>query len=129
MASPVVEKLGQIITKQTAASPDHARALLMAAYSWVNLAGRFPRPRNVRAATERVNGGIAGTIVDSFRHPENAVMVNIFMPCEILHAMELTPMFPEAFQPMLQTPLATRCSWRLQNLTISPRPSVRTTSS
>ena len=58
MASPVVEKLGQIITKQTAASPDHARALLMAAYSWVNLAGRFPRPRNVRAATERVNGGI-----------------------------------------------------------------------
>ena len=95
MASPVVEKLGQIITKQTAASPDHARALLMAAYSWVNLAGRFPRPRNVRAATERVNGGIAGTIVDSFRHPENAVMVNIFMPCEILHAMELTPMFPE----------------------------------
>lgn len=95
MASPVVEKLGQIITKQTVASPDHARALLMAAYSWVNLAGRFPRPRNVRAATERVNGGIAGTIVDSFRHPENAVMVNIFMPCEILHAMELTPMFPE----------------------------------
>lgn len=41
MASPVVEKLGQIITKQTAASPDHARALLMAAYSWVNLAGGF----------------------------------------------------------------------------------------
>lgn len=28
MASPVVEKLGQIITKQTVASPDHARALL-----------------------------------------------------------------------------------------------------
>ena len=95
MASPVAEKLGQIITKQTAASPDHARALLMAAYSWVNLAGRFPRPRNVRAANDRVNGGIAGTIVDSFRHPENAVMVNIFMPCEILHAMELTPVFPE----------------------------------
>ena len=95
MPSPVVEKLGQIITKQTPNSPDRARALLMAAYSWVNLSGKFPRPHNVRAATERVNGGIAGTIVDSFHHPENAIMVNIFMPCEILHAMGLTPMFPE----------------------------------
>lgn len=95
MPSPVVEKLGQIIQKQTTTSPDNARALLMAAYSWVHLSGKFPRPHNVRAATERVNGGIAGTIVDSFRHPENAVMVNIFMPCEIIHAMHLTPMFPE----------------------------------
>ena len=95
MTSPVVEKLGQVIQKQTTTSPDTARALLMAAYSWVNLAGRFPRRTSVRAATERVNGGIAGTIVDSFRHPENAVMVNIFMPCEIIHAMGLVPMFPE----------------------------------
>lgn len=95
MTSPVVEKLGQVIQKQTVTSPDTARKLLMAAYSWVNLAGRFPRRTSVRAATERVNGGIAGTIVESFRHPENAVMVNIFMPCEIIHAMGLVPMFPE----------------------------------
>lgn len=95
MTSPVVEKLGQVIQEQTVTSPDTARKLLMAAYSWVNLAGRFPRRTSVRAATERVNGSIAGTIVESFRHPENAVMVNIFMPCEIIHAMGLTPMFPE----------------------------------
>lgn len=61
----------------------------------MNLAGKFLRQPNVRAATERVNGGIAGTIVESFRHLENAVMVNIFMPCELIHAMGLTPMFPE----------------------------------
>lgn len=95
MPSPIVNKLGQVITSQTLTAPDNARALLMAAYSWVNLSGHFPRPHNVRAATERVNGGIAGTIVDSFRHPENAVMVNIFMPCEIIHALGLVPMFPE----------------------------------
>lgn len=95
MASPVVEKLGQVISKQVPQSPDNARALLMAAYSWVNLSGKFPRHRSVRAATERVNGGIAATIVDSLHRPEDAVMVNIFMPCEILHAMGLTPLFPE----------------------------------
>lgn len=95
MPSPVVTKLGQVIQSKTIASPDYARALLMAAYSWVHLAGKFPRRSNVRAATERVNGGIAGTIVDSFHHPENAVMVNIFMPCEIIHALGLVPMFPE----------------------------------
>lgn len=27
--------------------------------------------------------------------PQQAVMVNIFMPCELMHAMGLTPMFPE----------------------------------
>lgn len=95
MPSLVVEKLGQVIQKQTITSPDAARKLLMATYSWVNLTGRLPRRTSVRAATERVNGGIAGTIVDSFRHPENAVMVNIFMPCELIHAMDLAPMFPE----------------------------------
>ena len=45
---------------------------------------------SLSAANIPIACGIAGTIVDSFRHPENAVMVNIFMPCEILHAMELT---------------------------------------
>lgn len=95
MSSPVVEKLGQVIQKQTLTSPDAARRLLMTAYSWVNLAGKLPRRTSVRAATERVNGGIASTIVDSFRHPENAVMVNIFMPCELIHAMGFVPMFPE----------------------------------
>ena len=29
------------------------------------------------------------------KHPQSAVMVNIFMPCELMHAMGLQPMFPE----------------------------------
>ena len=96
MPNPFIQKLGAVIQKQTITSPDRARALLMAAYSWVNFSGRYLQPRrDVRAATERVNGGIAGTIVESFRHPENAVMVNIFMPCELIHAMGMVPMFPE----------------------------------
>ncbi|WP_251197210.1 2-hydroxyacyl-CoA dehydratase subunit D [Anaerotardibacter muris] len=95
MPSPFIKRLGQVIQRQTVTSPDRARALLMAAYSWVNLAGKFQMRGDVRAATERVNGGIAGTIVDSFRRPQNAVMVNIFMPCELIHAMGLVPMFPE----------------------------------
>ena len=42
-----------------------------------------------------MNGAVARSLVRGLRHPERAVCVNIFMPCEMLHAMGLTPMFPE----------------------------------
>ena len=33
--------------------------------------------------------------IRGMNQPQQAVMVNIFMPCELMHAMGLTPMFPE----------------------------------
>jgi hypothetical protein len=55
----------------------------------------------VEAASLYLNGAVAGTIVDSFRHPDRAVMVNIFYPCEVLHAMGIQPMFPEGISAYL----------------------------
>jgi len=90
-----IETLGGIIEKQTAASPEHARELLEAAYSWVRFSGKHSHGKDVRSAYKYINGAVAGTIVDSFRHPKESVMVNIFFPCELLHAMKIQPMFPE----------------------------------
>lgn len=89
-----VEVLGNVIEHKTRTSPETARRLLNAAYSWVRFSGSRAAP-DVRGAYDRLNGAVAGTIVDSFRHPMQSVMVNIFFPCEILHAMGLQPMFPE----------------------------------
>ncbi len=90
-----IEVLGRIIEKQAVSAPDRARILLEAAYRWVQFSGCRSRGEDIRSADTYINGVIAGTITDSFRRPKNAVMVNIFFPCELLHAMDLVPMFPE----------------------------------
>ena len=96
-----IETLGSIIEKQAAGSPERARLLLEAAYSWVRFSGTHQRGRDVGAAYEYINGVVAGTIVDSFRRPQQSVMVNIFFPCELLHAMDIQPMFPEGISVYL----------------------------
>lgn len=90
-----IETLGNVIEKQTVTAPEHARFLLEAAYSWVRFSGSHKRGGDIRSAYDYINGAVAGTIVDSFRHPQESVMVNIFFPCELLHAMGIQPMFPE----------------------------------
>lgn len=90
-----IEFFGSIVEKQAAVSPERARKLLEAAYSWVRFSDGHRRGEDVRAAYSHINGAVAGTIVDSLRHPEQAVMVNLFLPCELLHALGVQPMFPE----------------------------------
>lgn len=96
-----IETLGRIIQRKTLTSPASARRLLNAAYSYVRVTCGHRRGRTMFAARERFNAAVAGTLVDSFRHPEQAVMVNIFFPCELLHAMGLQPMFPEGLSAYL----------------------------
>lgn len=90
-----IETLGRIIEKQAAVSPERARRLLTATYSWVRFSGKHQTGPDMRSAYDRMNGAVAGTIVDSYRRPKEAVMVNVFLPCELLHALGIQPMFPE----------------------------------
>ncbi len=96
-----IETIGNIIEKETLTHPERARKLLIGAYTYVRVKGKLGKKRSLHAAYDYMNSAIAGTIVDSFRHPEQSVMVNIFMPCELLHAMGLQPMFPEGISAYL----------------------------
>jgi benzoyl-CoA reductase/2-hydroxyglutaryl-CoA dehydratase subunit BcrC/BadD/HgdB len=96
-----IEVLGGIIEKQVVSNPARARTLLTLAYSWVQFSGKHNRLKGVRGAYDYLTSAVAGTIVDSFRHPQQAVMVNIFFPCEVLHAMHIQPMFPEGISAYL----------------------------
>ena len=98
---PYIQTLGGIIEKQTLRSPQSARRLLNAAYSWVRFSSGRSRKPGVRSAYDRMNAAVAGTLVDSFRRPKQAVMVNIFFPCEMIHALGLQPMFPEGLSAYL----------------------------
>ena len=98
---PYIQTLGGIIEKQTLRGPQSARRLLNAAYSWVRFSSGCSRKPGVRSAYDRMNAAVAGTLVDSFRRPKQAVMVNIFFPCEMIHALGLQPMFPEGLSAYL----------------------------
>ncbi len=93
--SAVVDAVGRAVTAQVPKSPTRARGLLEAAYTWVNFSGKVKRAQTMEAAIDHFNGSIASTIVHGIRHPEEAVLVNIFLPCELVYALGLTPMFPE----------------------------------
>ena len=96
-----IEILGGIIQRQALRNPRAARGLLNAAYSWVRFSGRRSKKPGVRAPSDGMNSAVAGTLVDSFRRPQQAVMVNIFFPCEMIHALGLQPMFPEGLSAYL----------------------------
>lgn len=91
-----IELLGKVIENQTLESPERARKIIELAYSWVRFSTTHVRHKSVEDASEYMRGITAGLITDAFKHPKQSVMVNIFMPCEILHAMDLIPMYPEA---------------------------------
>ncbi len=90
----IVETVGRLITDQTAHSPQNARRILEAAYGWVSL-GALDKLPSYKSAEKRYNAEIARTITHALMHPQDCAIVNIFMPCEILRAMDITPMYPE----------------------------------
>ena len=90
-----IETLGRLIASQVAPHPRRARRMLTAAYSWVRFSGKCKKLTDAKSAYARMNGRVADTLIRGMNQPQQAVMVNIFMPCELMHAMGLTPMFPE----------------------------------
>lgn len=90
-----VALVAQLVEKHACAHPVFVRNLLALAYKTVTLRGAFANVHTYRGATDRFNGEIAKTITASFLHPQRAAMVNVFMPCEVLYAANVTAMFPE----------------------------------
>lgn len=91
----IVATVGQWVERLTAENPTAARHVLEAAYGWVALSGSLKGARTYAQAVDHFNGAIASTIIDTLRHPQDSVLVNIFMPPELLAALHVRPMFPE----------------------------------
>jgi|LSQX01.2.fsa_nt_gb benzoyl-CoA reductase/2-hydroxyglutaryl-CoA dehydratase subunit BcrC/BadD/HgdB len=101
IADKIVKTFGNIVTGQVCANPVRVRRLLAVVYGlngWRNtLTGRSGLER----AYTKMGAALSWSIYKSFLHPENSVMINIFFPCEILHSLGITPMFPEALSVYL----------------------------
>ena len=102
----IVETFGKYIEKHASREPDRCRRLLLAAYRANGLSIRaFPQRGLSKARRFGVNY-INDAVVRMLAHPEKSALVNVFMPCELLQAMEITPMCAEMYSSYIN---GTRC--------------------
>lgn len=91
-----VEKLGEFITRQVPEHPARAAKMLTAAYRAVGFqASRFPSKKR-NASREFLQGYLANQMAGMLTDPSQSAVVNIFMPPEIFHAMDIPITAPEA---------------------------------
>ena len=92
----VVNKVGSIISSQVADNPERARWLLQTIYGSLKALKYVPGKPTVSNTLWHYNAAVSSVIEDAFKRPSNTVLINLFYPCELFTALDLTPLFPEA---------------------------------
>ena len=108
MPSSSIEALGRLISRQVAGHPGRARALLRTAYTLVGVQMKHFPPKNVLPARCAMQGDTARSMAAALGRPGRAACVNIFLPCEVLHALNIPPVLPEGLSCYLVSTAAER---------------------
>ena len=108
MPSSSIEALGRLISRQAAGHPGRARALLRTAYTLVGVQMKHFPPKNVFPARCAMQGDTARSMAAALGRPGQAACVNIFLPCEVLHALNIPPVLPEGLSCYLVSTAAER---------------------
>ena len=108
MPSSSIEALGRLISRQVAGHPGRARALLRTAYTLVGVQMKHFPPKNVLPARCAMQGDTARSMAAALGRPGQAACVNIFLPCEVLHALNIPPVLPEGLSCYLVSTAAER---------------------
>ena len=111
----MIEKLGDHISGKVDSRPAVARRMLAAAWSLVGWKGSHFPSKERCASHEYLQAVVSNLLSKMIRNSKDAAFVNIFMPCEIFHAMDMKVMTPEAFSIYIAT--------RPRNAHSSTRPS------
>lgn len=91
-----VEKFGSYVTKLVPDHPKIAGGMLAAAYSLVGLqASHFPSKERT-SSREYLQGYTARLMAHMLTDASDGAVVNIFMPAEIFHALDIPIVAPEA---------------------------------
>lgn len=97
----VIEKFGQFICRETPKHPVLCRKLLLEGFRAFGCKlrrmpdPRLPSSRQFLAAL--VNRSVTGMLAK----PEQAALVSVFQPCELLHAMDINPMCAEIYSAFI----------------------------
>jgi len=99
--SEIIEKFGDYICRNAAAHPERCRKLLLTgfrAFGWK--LRRSPDPR-LPLSRQYVASLLNQSIVSSLSHMENTALVSVFLPCELLKAMDIRPMCAELYSAFI----------------------------
>ena len=92
----VIEKFGNRVSSQALKDPEKARRLLLAGYRLQEKKLQFLPDRELPSSGQYVARVVMKNIIQSLSEPENAAMVSIFVPGELVMAAGLTPYSVEA---------------------------------
>ena len=93
----VIEEFGRVIEGMAPAHPARARRLLLAGYRAFGLKLRLAPDKRLPPSRQHAAQAINRTVTRMLSHPENAALVSVFMPCELLEAMGIVPMCAELY--------------------------------
>ena len=93
--NPMIETFGALVGKAAAKSPDRARRLLEAAFYASNFQAKHFPSRKLTTARAFISPVCMDAVLHPLAHPERSAIVNLFLPCEILHAMRIEPQIAE----------------------------------
>lgn len=91
----IIENFGALVGKTAASSPASARQLLALAFHASNLQAKHFPSRRLPKARAYISPVCMEAMLHPLTHPERSAIVNIFLPCEILHAMRIEPQIAE----------------------------------
>ncbi len=99
--SQLVKKFGQIVGRNIEKHPKRAQNLLKFGYAYSGLQMKY-FPKKYLLPNEIYSSVVCNRLIRyPLSNPENAAVVNIFFPCELLHAIGIKPEFVEGFSGYL----------------------------
>ena len=95
MSGKVVHAFGQLVGRQLPDHPARARWLLSTAYRLVGAQMKYVPPKGMLRARSYIQSVASPGMARALSRPGACACVNVFLPCELLHALDVTPMIPE----------------------------------
>ena len=101
MAMNIIDKFGNIVGNESLKNPETARRILLTGYRLQEKRLRLFPDKKLPASGQYVAQVVMKSIIQALAKPENAAMVSIFVPGELLTAAGLTPYSVEALSCFL----------------------------
>ena len=94
--STVIDIFGKHIYKLAQKNPRRTVKELALAYSAAGLQYKYFPSKKLLPARQYMEWAATDSAVRPLRKPDQSAIVSIYLPCEVLHAMGISQMFPEA---------------------------------
>ncbi len=91
-----IELFGNHIYKLTQFNPEKTLKQLSFVYTAAGLQCKYFPSKLLLPARQYMQWAAADSAIKPLRNPKNSAIVSLYLPCEILHAMGIYQMFPEA---------------------------------